>query len=224
MLKEMNSMKNFDVHDEVKVEDCTQEQIDEALDCRWVKVWKDDDELRCRVVVRGCFQNVEKSEEDNLFASTPSRSQCDCCCAWQWQEIGALHRVMSALPSCNALMIEEVFVWPPKEFYPDGKCLWRLKKAMYEMRQAPRLWQEHFAETMTTKLGFRRCKSAPNLYCHESGQLYVLAYVDDLLVVVGTDEMRKCTLSLEDDCDIMVIRLTFACHRSTLIRFWVCVE
>ena len=26
----------------------------------------------CRVVVRGCFQNVEKSEEDNLFASTPS--------------------------------------------------------------------------------------------------------------------------------------------------------
>ena len=131
---------------------------------------------------------------------------------------------MSALPSCNALMIEEVFVWPPKEFYPDGKCLWRLKEAMYEMRQAPRLWQEHFAETMTTKLGFRRCKSAPNLYCHESGQLYVLAYVDDLLVVVGTDEMRKCTLSLEDDCDIMVIRLTFACHRSTLIRFWVCVQ
>ena len=24
------------------------------------------------MVVRGCFQNVEKSEEDNLFASTPS--------------------------------------------------------------------------------------------------------------------------------------------------------
>ena len=72
MLKEMNSMNNFDVCDEVKVEDCTQEQIDEALDCRWVKVWKDDDEMRCRAVVRGCFQNVVKSEEDNLFASTPS--------------------------------------------------------------------------------------------------------------------------------------------------------
>ena len=32
--------------------------------------------------------------------------------------------------------------------------------------------------------------SDPNLYCHESGKLYVLAHVDDLLVV-GTDEMRK---------------------------------
>ena len=51
-----------------------------------------------------------------------------------------------------------------------------------------------FAEVMTTKLGFRRCKSDPNLYCHESGRLYVLAYVDDLLVV-GTDEMRKSFMS-----------------------------
>ena len=32
MMKEMNSMKNFDA--------CTEEQISEALDCRWVKVWK----------------------------------------------------------------------------------------------------------------------------------------------------------------------------------------
>eukprot|EP00439_Symbiodinium_sp_Y106_P074225 s3018_g14.t1 len=53
IMKEMDSMRNFEVYDEVKVDDCTQEQIDGALDCR-------------------CFQNVEKSEEDNLFASTPS--------------------------------------------------------------------------------------------------------------------------------------------------------
>ena len=62
------------------------------------------------------------------------------------------------------------------------------------LREAPKLWQEHFAEVMTSKLGFRRCKSEPNLYCHESGRLYVLAYVDDLLVV-GADEMRKSFMS-----------------------------
>ena len=47
---------------------------------------------------------------------------------------------------------------------------------------------------MTSRMGFRRCKSDPNLYCHESGRLYVLAYVDDLLVI-GTDEMRKDFMS-----------------------------
>ena len=37
-MKEMNSMKDFDVYDEVLVKDCTDEQVNEALDCRWVKV------------------------------------------------------------------------------------------------------------------------------------------------------------------------------------------
>ena len=194
MMKEMDSMRNFEVYDEVKVDDCTQEQIDGALDCRWVKVWKSEDELRCRVVVRGCFQNVEKSEEDNLFASTPSlvTMRLLLCVALARNWGITMGDVSTAF--LHALMNEEVFVWPPKEFYPEGDCLWRLKKAMYGLRQAPKLWQEHFAEVMTTKLGFRRCKSDPNLYCHESGRLYVLAYVDDLLVV-GTDEMRKSFMS-----------------------------
>ena len=47
-------------------------EINEALDRRWVKVWKHENEMRCRVVVRGCFRNVEKSEGDNLFTSTRS--------------------------------------------------------------------------------------------------------------------------------------------------------
>ena len=193
MMKEMDSMRNFEVYDEVKVDDCTQEQIDGALDCRWVKVWKSEDELRCRVVVRGCFQNVEKSEEDNLFASTPSlvTMRLLLCMALARNWGITMGDVSTAF--LHALMNEEVFVWPPKEFYPEGNWLWRLKKAMYGLRQAPKL-QEHFAEVMTTKLGFRRCKSDPNLYCHESGRLYVLAYVDDLLVV-GTDEMRKSFMS-----------------------------
>ena len=128
MMKEMDSMKNFEVYDEVKVDECTQEQIDGALDCRWVKVWKSEDELRCRVVVRGCFQNVEKSEEDNLFASTPSlvtmRLLLRMALARNWGI--TMDDVSTAF--LHALMSEEVFVWPPKEFYPEGKCLWRLKK------------------------------------------------------------------------------------------------
>ena len=56
MKKEMNALKSFDVYDEVKIEDCTPEQTDEALDCRWVKVRKDENELSSARV----FQNVEQ--------------------------------------------------------------------------------------------------------------------------------------------------------------------
>ena len=61
MMKEMDSMRNFEVYDEVKVDDCTQEQIDGALDCRWVKVWKSEDELRCR----GCERLFPLTSRDH---------------------------------------------------------------------------------------------------------------------------------------------------------------
>ena len=32
-------------------------------------------------------------------------------------------------------------------------------------------------------LSFRRCENVPNLHCHSSRKLYVLAYVDDLMIV-----------------------------------------
>ena len=194
MIKEMNSMKEFDVYDEVMMKDCTDEQVSEALDCRWVKVWKSETDLRCRVVVRGCFHNVEKTEEDNLFASTPSlvTMRLLLCMALARNWGITLGDVSTAF--LHAAMSGEVFVWPPKEVYPNGDCLWKLKKAMYGLRQAPKLWQEHFAEVMTSRMGFRRCKSDPNLYCHESGRLRVLAFVDELLVV-GTDEVRKDFMS-----------------------------
>ena len=41
------------------------------------------------------------------------------------------------------------------------------------------------------KLGFRRCKSDINLYCHPSKELYVLAYVDDLLIIGNPEKPKK---------------------------------
>ena len=60
---------------------------------------------------------------------------------------------------------------------------------MYGLKQVPALWQTHFIKVMT-ELGFHRCKTDSNLYCHDSTELYVLRYVDDLLVC-GTSELTK---------------------------------
>ena len=79
----------------------------------------------------------------------------------------------------HAPMTERILMKPPSEYYPTGNCWWLLKRAMYGLKQAPALWQTHFAKVMT-ELGFHRCKTDSNLYCHKSTELYVLCYVDDL--------------------------------------------
>ena len=142
-----------------------------------------------RLVVQGCFQDSSSIDVVSLYASTPSlvtlRLLLVMALARSWEI--SLADISTAF--LHASIEEPVFVWPPAEYYPEGNCLWRLNRAMYGLRQSPKLWQDHFA-TVMSRLGFRRCKSDSNLYCHKSRSLYVLAYVDDLLIV-GDAELKK---------------------------------
>ena len=63
MKKEMLSMKNFDVFDEVPTSSLSEEALSEAISTRSVKVRKSDGAVRGRRVDR-----------DELFASTPTPS------------------------------------------------------------------------------------------------------------------------------------------------------
>ena len=86
-------------------------------------------------------------------------------------------------------MTERLLIRPPSECSPNGNCLCWLKGAMYGLKQTPVPWQTHFTKVMT-ELGVHRCKTDSNLYCHDSSELYVLRYIDDLLVC-GTPERTK---------------------------------
>ena len=65
--------------------------------------------------------------------------------------------------------------------------LWRLKKALYGLKNSPRLWQDLFAEVMSG-YHFMRTKCDSNLYAHDSLKLYVVCYVDDFLMI-GEDDL-----------------------------------
>ena len=67
---------------------------------------------------------------------------------------------------------------------------------MYGLKQAPALWQTHFAKVMT-ELGFHRCKTDSNLYCHESTEL--LCYVDDRLVCETPERTKEFTDKLSQE-------------------------
>ena len=80
------------------------------------------------------------------------------------------------------------------EFYPEQQTLWKLKKAMYGLKAAPRAWQDHYAKTME-QLGATRLVSAHNIYRFLEHNVFVMAYVDDLLFV-GSDDSISLVLGL----------------------------
>ena len=79
----------------------------------------------------------------------------------------------------------------------DQNMVWKLKRALYGLKNSPRLWQDLFA-TALKNLNFSRMKSDPTLHIHNQKRLYVLTYADDLMFLgsrpdidVLANDMRK---------------------------------
>jgi len=70
--------------------------------------------------------------------------------------------------------------WP--EGWPEGsnapKIVVRLRKALYRLKQAPRLWH-HDINAFLLSLGFAQSSADPNLYLCSNG-IVILLYVDDI--------------------------------------------
>ena len=85
-----------------------------------------------------------------------------------------------------------MFVVQPEGFIIEGQehKVYKLKKALYGLRQAPRTWNIKLNQILR-RLKFVRCSKEPSLYRREeNGELLVVVvYVDDLLVTGSSLEM-----------------------------------
>ncbi|CAE7690184.1 unnamed protein product [Symbiodinium sp. CCMP2592] len=194
MQKERESLQHFDVFEEKLVSECSEEQLRDAISTQWVKRPKGDG-VRCRLCVRGFDQVVE--DPDDTFASTPSLATLKLlltlACTFNWFVLAG--DVSTAF--LHALLSEEIFVIPPGEFYPNGGVLWKLRRAMYGLKQSPKAWQTHFASVMAD-LGFKRLKSDPNLYFHPEYKVYLLCYVDDVLLFGAKEPCEHLFAKLQE--------------------------
>jgi hypothetical protein len=89
----------------------------------------------------------------------------------------------------NGELVEEVYVQPLQGFVVAGEehKVLRLRRALYGLRQAPRVWYEKLDGTLC-KLGFHQSEHEHAVYCRRSrggNRLIVGVYVDDL-VITGT--------------------------------------
>jgi len=87
---------------------------------------------------------------------------------------------------------EEVYLDQPPGYedmsHPNYVC--RLRKALYELKQAPRTWHDKIAEYLVT-IGFRMSDADHSFYVCKSdeGIVVITIYVDDL--IVGGDNEKE---------------------------------
>jgi transposase InsO family protein len=97
---------------------------------------------------------------------------------------------------------EEVYMKLPPGYAPSGSTgkVCRLRKALYGLRQAPRQWFAKLSSALKL-FGFKQSTADYSLFCYTKGDvsLYVLVYVDDLLIAgSGHDAVIKLKAYLRE--------------------------
>jgi len=85
----------------------------------------------------------------------------------------------------NGELNEDVFVLQPEGFVVSGDetKVYKLKKALYRLKQAPHAWYKKI-NTFFAENGFERSANEPTLYFKRQGDndfLVVCLYVDDII-------------------------------------------
>jgi hypothetical protein len=97
----------------------------------------------------------------------------------------------------HGTLSETVYCVQPSGFvdphFPDHVC--RLKKSLYDLKQAPRAWFGRFAAHLLS-LGFTEAKTDASLFIFHRGTdiVYLLLYVDDIVLTASSDGLLRRTI------------------------------
>ena len=76
---------------------------------------------------------------------------------------------------------EEIYVRQPNGFTKDGTKVCKLNKALYSLKQFPRIWYQYFSEYMK-ELGLYPIELDNSVFMNAKEGIIVALYVDDVLI------------------------------------------
>lgn len=156
---------------------------------KWVyKVKKDPEgnvvKHKARLVAKGYIQR-KGIDYDEVFAPVARLDTVRMLLALSTKENWDVHHLDVKSAFLNGELYEEVYVTQPEGFVKEGheQKVYKLLKALYGLRQAPRAWNACLDKSLK-ELGFSRCQHEQAVYTKfEDGDVTIVGvYVDDLLV------------------------------------------
>lgn len=165
-----------------------------AIGVKWVyKLKRDTDgkvvKHKARIVVKGYVQR-KGIDYDEVFAPVVRLETICLLLALSAKENWTVHHLDVKSAFLNGELNEEVYVTQPEGFLKKGQehKVYKLKKTLYGLRQAPRAWNAKLDECLRG-LGFKKCLHEQDVYtkCKKGNMLIVGVYVDELLVA-GSSE------------------------------------
>ncbi|GKU93614.1 hypothetical protein SLEP1_g7191 [Rubroshorea leprosula] len=164
-------------------------QAHKAIDVKWVFKTKvksngEVERYKARLVAKGFEQRLGYDFQE-VFSPAARMETIKLIVGLAAQNQWKIHQMDVKSAFLNGPLEEEVYVKQPLGFMKQGSedKVYRLKKALYGLEQAPRAWNKH-VDSLFLQVGFEKCPSEHALYVkvNNSGDILLLClYVDDLI-------------------------------------------
>ena len=159
---------------------------------------------KARLVARG-FVQQEGIDYDDTFAPVARMESVWVLLALAAQEGWGVHHMDVKWAFLNGDLKEEVYVQQPPGYAVAGEeKVYKLCKALYGMRQAPRAWNAKLNATLK-KMGFQQSAHEAAMYRRGCGRTVLLVgiYVDDLIITgTGDEEVEAFKAQMKQTFDI----------------------
>jgi hypothetical protein len=177
-------------------------QASNIIDCKWVyKVKRNTDGTigrhKARLVAKGFKQRYGIDYEDTfnpVVKAATIRLVLSVAVSRNW----SLHQLDVQNAFLHGVLEAEVYMKQTPGFHdashPGYVC--KLDKALYGLKQAPRVWYSQLSAKLV-QLGFHASKADTSLFMYHRAkvQMYLLIYVDDIIVASSTDATVEALLN-----------------------------
>lgn len=168
---------------------------------KWVYKVKRDahgniERYKARLVAKG-FMQEEGINYTEVFAPVSKQSTLRTLLALVAAQDLELHQLDIKTAFLNGDLEETIYMQQPEgyaEGSPSMAC--HLHKSLYGLRQAPRAWNMKLKQQLES-MGFTASEADPGFFIghFKDGTVYILVYVDDLLVVANSNSGIQSVIS-----------------------------
>ena len=175
----------------------------QAIGCKWVYKIKRHadgsiDRYKARLVAKG-YSQLYGIDFTETFAPVVRFSSLRAILAIAAAKDYEIHQMDVKTAFLNGDLDEDIYMQQPDGYRAAGEqatCVWKLNKSLYGLKQAGRAWNKKM-DAALVEMYFRPLHSDSCVYVQRQGSavMFVLVYVDDLLLVTNNTVALKAVKS-----------------------------